>query len=85
MFGVFIPAIKFDYLFLDIFQSFYWFVTLIFDKFTPSPLNICFKKCFKLLFSPFRRKKEVSEELKYVVLFFFCTLINRPLGGEAVA
>ena len=32
MFGVFALAIKFDCLFLGIFQSFYRFVTLIFDK-----------------------------------------------------
>ena len=33
MFGVFAPAIKiYWFLFLGIFQSFYWFVTLIFDK-----------------------------------------------------
>ena len=33
MFGIFAPAIKFiDFLFLGIFQTFYWFVTLIFDK-----------------------------------------------------
>ena len=32
MFGVFTLAIKSDCLFLGIFKSFYWFVTLIFDK-----------------------------------------------------
>ena len=35
MFGVFKLAIKFDCLFLNIFQSFYWYVTLIFEKYTP--------------------------------------------------
>ena len=32
MFGVFTLAIKFDCLFLGIFQNFSWFVTLIVDK-----------------------------------------------------
>ena len=32
MFGVFTLAIKFDCLLLGIFQSFYWFLNLIFDK-----------------------------------------------------
>ena len=37
IFGAFTLAIKFDCLFLGIFQSFDWFVTIIFDKFTPPP------------------------------------------------
>ena len=32
MFGVFTLAIKFDCLILGIFQSFYWFLNLIFDR-----------------------------------------------------
>ena len=35
MFDVFTLAIKFDCLFLGIFQSFDWLVTLIFDKLAP--------------------------------------------------
>ena len=63
MFCNFIHAIKFDCLFFIIFQSFHSFVSFIFDKLTPN-LNICFRICFKLLFSPFRCKKAVSEVLK---------------------
>ena len=37
MFGIFTLAIKFDCLFLGIFQSFHWFVTFIFDKLAPLP------------------------------------------------
>ena len=37
MFGVFTLVIIFDCLFLGIFQNFYWFVTLIFDKSAPHP------------------------------------------------
>ena len=42
MFGVFTLAIKFDCLFLGIFKSFAWFVTLIFDKL--APLEYMFQK-----------------------------------------
>ena len=37
MYSIFILAIKFDGLFLAIFQSFHWFVGLIFDKLAPPP------------------------------------------------
>ena len=37
-------------------------MTFIFDKLA-LPLNMCFKRCFKSLFIPFKHKK-VSEELK---------------------
>ena len=42
MFSIFTPAIKFDSLFLAIFQSFHSFVSCIFDKLAPS-LIICLK------------------------------------------
>ena len=65
MFGIFTLAIKFHCLLLGIFKSFYRFLTLIFDELVPPTLNICFKTCFKSLFSPFlRKKKAVSVELK---------------------
>ena len=63
MFKIFTPTIKFDCLFLAIFQSFYRFVSFIFDKFAPSP-NTCFKGCFKSRFGPFQCKKTVSKVLK---------------------
>ena len=63
LFGLFTLTIKFSCLFLGIFQSFYWLVTLIFDKLAPLR-NICFKRCFKSLFGPFQRKKTVPEKLK---------------------
>ena len=40
MFSIFTLAIKFDCLFLVIFQSFHVVVTFIFEKLAPSPLNI---------------------------------------------
>ena len=35
MFGIFTLAIKFHCLFLGIFKSVYWFVSLIFDELAP--------------------------------------------------
>ena len=37
MFSIFTLAIKFDYLFFTIFESFHLFVSFIFDKLAPSP------------------------------------------------
>ena len=58
LFCIFTLAIKFDCKFLTSFQSFYLFVSSIFDKLAPPPLNICFKKCFKSLFSPLQCIKQ---------------------------
>ena len=80
MLGIFTLALKFSCLFLGIFSSFYQFVTLIFDELVPS-LNICFKNCFKSLFSPFQRKKTVSVELKMWYFLLFCVLVDQPMGG----
>ena len=44
MFGIFTLAIKFDCLFLGIFQSFHGFVTFIFDKLAPPPPEYMFQK-----------------------------------------
>ena len=42
--SIFILAIKFDCLFLAIFQTFQWFVSLIFDKLAPpSEYEVCLK------------------------------------------
>ena len=58
MFSIFTLAIKFDCLLFTIFQSFHLFVVFIFDKLAPFPLNICFKRCFKSLFSPLQCIKQ---------------------------
>ena len=44
MFRIFALAIKFDCLFLAIFQSFYWFVSSIFDKLALHPPVNIFQK-----------------------------------------
>ena len=64
MFSIFTLAIKFDCLFLAIFQSFDLFVSFIFDKLAPPPVNTYFKRCFKSLFSSFQCKKSVLKVLK---------------------
>ena len=82
MFGVFTLAIKFDCLFLAFFQCFYWFVTFNFWQLAPS-LNICFKRCFKSLFSQFQRQKTVSKELK--TWYFFVLHFGWQANGRAIA
>ena len=57
MFRIFTLVIKFNCLFLAIFQSFRKFVSFIFDKLAPPSPDKCFKKCFKSLFSTFQCKK----------------------------
>ena len=46
MLSIFTLAIKFDCLFLIIFQSFHLFVGFIFDKLAPLPLEYMFQKMF---------------------------------------
>ena len=46
MLSIFTSAIKFDCLFLAIFQSFYLFVSFIFDKLAPPPPEYMFQKMF---------------------------------------
>ena len=50
MFGVFTLAIKFDCLFLGIFKSFHWLVTLIFDELAPPPSEYMFQKMVLITF-----------------------------------
>ena len=56
MFSIFALAIKFNCVFSASFESFHLFVSFIFDK-LPLP-NLCFKRCFKSLFSPFQCIKQ---------------------------
>ena len=80
MFNIFTLTIKFDCIFFAIFQSFYWFVNIIFDKLAPFP-NICFKICFESLFSPFQCKKSVSEVLKTWYFPYSAFWLASQLGG----
>ena len=78
MFSIFTLAIKFDCLFLTIFQSFHLFVSFIFSKL--APLIICFKDVlnhYLVHSSSFNGLKSA----KNVVLFSFCILVEMPMGG----
>ena len=79
MFSIFTLAIKFDCLFLTVYQRFHLFVGFIFEKLAPPP-DICFKRCFKSLFSPLQCIKQ-SQSAKNVVFFPFCILVDMSLGG----
>ena len=84
MFSILTLVIKFDCLFLTIYQSFHLFLGFIFDKLAPPPLNIFFKRCFKSLFNPLQSIKQ-SQKNKNVVFFPFSILVDMPMGGEAIA
>ena len=60
------------------FWAFFEVLSLFFDKL--APLNICFKRCFKSLFSPFQCKNSLSSA-KNVIFSLFCILVDRPWGG----
>ena len=70
VFSIFHQAIKFDRLFLAIFQSFYWFVSFIFDKLA-LPLNKCFKRYFKS-FLVYSSAQDCLRIAKNVVFSLFC-------------
>ena len=48
MFSIFTLPIKFDCLFLVIFQSFHVFVSFIFDKLATTPTEYLFQKIFQI-------------------------------------
>ena len=84
MFGIFTLAIRFDCLFSGIFSKFSLICDFNFWQLAP-PLNICFKWCFKSLFSQFQRKKNSLKRAKNVIFSLFCILVDRSMGGEAIA
>ena len=79
MFGVFTPAIKFDCLFLGIFQNFYWFVTLIFDKLAPPWIYVLKDALNHFLVNSSAKKNSLRTAKN--VFFLFCILVDRPMGG----
>ena len=58
-------------------------MTFIFDKLVP-PLNICFKRCFKSLFSSFQYKQQSQKRQKRGIFFIlhFAWLAN---GARSIA
>ena len=80
MFSIFTLAIKFDCVFLTIFESFLLFVSFIFNKSAPPPLNVLKDVLHHYLvhFSAFSDLKSA----KNVVFFSFCILVDMPMGGR---
>ena len=79
LFSIFTLAIKFDCLFLTIYQRFHLFVGFIFVKLAP-PIDICFKRCFKSLSSQLQCIKQ-SQSAKNIVFFPFRILVDMSMGG----
>ena len=80
MFSVFTLAIKFDSVFLTIFQSFHLFVSFIFNKLAP-PLNTVYVSNnvlnhYLVHCSAFKSLKSA----KNVVFFSFGILVDMPMG-----
>ena len=82
MFGVFYIS---DQIWLFIFGHFLQFSLICDFNFwqlaPPPPLNICFKRCFKSLFSQFQRKKTVSKELKTWYFSYSAFWLTGQWGG----
>ena len=79
MFGVFTLAIKSDCLFLGIFQSFYWFVTSIFDKLATHWIYVL--KDALNHFLVHSSAKNSLRRAKNLLFFLFCIFVDKPMGG----
>ena len=85
MFSNFTLAIKFDCVFLTIFQSFHLFVSFIFSKLAP-PLNTVYVS--KGVLNHYLVQCNAFNSLKSaknVVFFSFCILVDMPMGQGAIA
>ena len=80
IFSIFTLAIKFDCLFLTIFQSFYLFVSSIFDKLA-LPLWIYVAKNVLNHYLLHSSALNSLKSAKNVVFFPFCILVDMPMGG----
>ena len=79
MFSIFTLAIKFDCLFLTIFQSFHLFVSFVFDKLAP-PWIYASKDVLNHYLVHSSAQNSLKSA-KNVVLFSFCILVDMPMGG----
>ena len=79
MFSIFTLVIKLDCVFLTIFQSFYLFVSFIFNKLDPPTIYVSKDVLNHYLVhsSAFSSLKSA----KKVMYFSFCILVDMPLGG----
>ena len=79
MFSIFTLAIKFDCLFLTIFESFHLFVGFIFDK-LPPPWTYVSKNVLNHYLVHSRAQNSLKSA-KNVVFFPFCILVDISMGG----
>ena len=75
--SIFTLAIKFDSVFLTIFQSFHLFAGFIFNKLVPPKRFKSVLNHYLVHSSAFNGLKSVEN----VVFFSFCILVNMPMGG----
>ena len=80
-FSIFTLAVKFDCLFLVIFQSFHVAVSFIFDKLAPSPPEYMFRKMFYIPILIHSSALNSLKRAKSVVFVLFCILVDMPMGG----
>ena len=80
MFSIFTLAIKFDCVFLPIFQSFHLFVSFIFNKLAPHP-KYMFQKNVLNHYLVHSRTFNGLKSAKNVVFLSFCILVDMPMGG----
>ena len=83
MFSIFTLAIKFDCLFLIIFQSFHLHVSFVFDKLA-SPLWIHVSKDGLNHYLVHSSAQNSLKSAKNVVFFSFCILVDIPMGAVAL-
>ena len=81
MFSIFTLAIKFDCVFLTIFQSFYFFIRFIFNKLAPPPPKYMLQKMFLNHYLVHSSTFNGLKSAKNVAFFSFCSLVDMPMGG----
>ena len=80
MFSIFTLAIKFDLVFLTIFQSSHLFVSFVFNKIAPPPQIYVSKEVLNHYFVHSRAINGLKSA-KNVVFFPFCILVDIPMEG----
>ena len=80
MFSIFTLAIKFDCVFLTIFQSFYLFVSFIFNKLAARLQFFLFSKDVLNHYLVHSSTFNDLKSAKNVVFFSFCILVGMPMG-----
>ena len=79
MFSIFTFAIKFDCVFLTIFQNLYLFVSFIFNKLAPPEIYV--PKDVLNHYLVHSSSLSGLKSAKNVMFFSFCILVDMPRGG----